>query len=59
MISLDPGPATGWAIKTSFNPLLAEQQRNSLLLSGTNFCFEMVYSHPSKIDLLARAKALG
>jgi predicted ABC-type ATPase len=39
--------------------LLAEQQRNTLLLSGTSFCFETVYSHTSKIDFVARAKALG
>ena len=39
--------------------LLAEQQRNNLLLSGASFCFETVYSHPSKIDFTARAKALG
>jgi predicted ABC-type ATPase len=39
--------------------LLAEQQRNTLLLSGASFCFETVYSHPSKIDFVARAKALG
>ncbi len=38
---------------------LVEQQRHSLLLNGSNFCFETVYSHPSKIDFLARAKALG
>lgn len=39
--------------------LLAEQQRNTLLLSGASFCFETVYSHPSKIDFTARAKAIG
>jgi predicted ABC-type ATPase len=39
--------------------LLAEQQRNALLLSGASFCFETVFSHPSKIDFTARAKALG
>lgn len=39
--------------------MLAEQQRNSLLLSGASFCFETVFSHPSKIDFTARAKALG
>lgn len=39
--------------------LLAEQQRNTLLLSGASFCFETVYSHPSKLDFTARAKALG
>ena len=37
--------------------LLAEQQRNTLLLRGASFCFETVYSHPSKIDFCARAKA--
>ena len=37
----------------------AEKQRNNLLLSETSFCFETVYSHPSKIDFAARAKALG
>ena len=39
--------------------MLAEQQRNTLLLSGASFCFETVYSHPSKVDFTARAKALG
>ena len=38
--------------------LLAEQQRNTLLASGASFCFETVFSHPSKIDFTARAKAL-
>jgi predicted ABC-type ATPase len=38
---------------------LAEQQRNNLLLRGTSFCFEAVYSHPSKIDFAARAKSLS
>ena len=37
---------------------LAEQQRNTLLLRGSSFCFETVYSTPSKIDFIARAKAL-
>jgi predicted ABC-type ATPase len=39
--------------------MLAEQQRNTLLLSGASLCFETVFSHPSKIDFTARAKALG
>ena len=39
--------------------MLAEQQRNTLLISGASFCFETVFSHPSKIDFTARAKALG
>lgn len=38
---------------------LAEQMRGELLLSGASFCFETVYSHPSKIDFVAHAKALG
>lgn len=38
---------------------LAERQRHQLLEQGLSFCFETVYSHPSKIDFIARAKALG
>ena len=38
---------------------LAGQLRGDLLLSGASFCFETVYSHPSKIDFVAQAKALG
>ena len=38
---------------------LAEGMRKNLLLSGRSFCFETVYSHPSKIDFVAEAKALG
>ncbi|QEP41801.1 hypothetical protein D5085_00740 [Ectothiorhodospiraceae bacterium BW-2] len=38
---------------------LAEELRTQLLLSGASFCFETVYSHPSKIDFVAQAKALG
>ena len=38
---------------------LAERQRHQLLEQGLHFCFETVYSHPSKIDFIARAKALG
>ena len=38
---------------------LAERQRNQLLEQGVSFCFEAVYSHPSKIDCIAHAKALG
>jgi predicted ABC-type ATPase len=38
---------------------LADQIRNELLLNGDSFCFETVYSHPSKIDFVAKAKALG
>jgi predicted ABC-type ATPase len=38
---------------------LAEQMRNEMLLSGASFCFETVYSHPAKIDFVARARTLG
>ena len=38
---------------------LAERQRLQLLEQGLSFCFETVYSHPSKIDFIARAKGLG
>ncbi|MDZ7785279.1 MAG: zeta toxin family protein [Halioglobus sp.] len=39
--------------------LLAEQQWGEALQSRQNFCFETVFSHPSKIDFLAKAKAAG
>lgn len=38
---------------------LAEELRQDLLLQGRSFCFETVFSHPSKIDFVGRAKALG
>ena len=38
---------------------IAEQMRFDLLNEGRSFCFETVFSHPSKIDFVARAKALG
>jgi len=38
---------------------LAEKIRSALLQQGTSFCFETVFSHPSKIDFIAKAKALG
>lgn len=36
---------------------LAEQIRERLLEAGRAFCFETVFSHLSKVDFLARAKA--
>ena len=39
--------------------MLAEKLRINLLHSDTSFCFETVFSHPSKIDFLALAKSLG
>jgi predicted ABC-type ATPase len=38
---------------------LAETLRTDLLRQGRSFCFETVFSHPSKIDFLAQAKTLG
>ena len=38
---------------------LAEHLRYDLLNKGVRFCFETVISHPSKIDFIAQAKALG
>ena len=42
-------------------PAAAEEHsyEAALLVSGASFCFETVFSHPSKIDFTARAKALG
>ncbi|NOY94531.1 MAG: AAA family ATPase [Deltaproteobacteria bacterium] len=37
---------------------IAERIRYDLLRSGASFCFETVFSHPSKIDFLAKARAL-
>ena len=38
---------------------IAETMRIQLLQQGRTFCFETVFSHPSKIDFVAKAKALG
>lgn len=38
---------------------IAEHIRQDLLERGVSFCFETVFSHPGKIDFLARAKSLG
>ena len=38
---------------------IAEEIRSNLLLEGRSFCYETVFSHPSKIDFVGRAKALG
>lgn len=39
--------------------MLAQQIRLQLLREGRSFCFETVFSHPSKIDFVAQAKTLG
>ena len=38
---------------------LAEQIRLQLIREGRTFCFETVFSHPSKIDFVAQAKTFG
>ena len=38
---------------------LAAKIREDLILQGVSFCFETVFSHESKIDFIARAKAVG
>ena len=38
---------------------LAENIRMQQLQEGKSFCFETVFSHPSKIDFIAKAKAMG
>ena len=38
---------------------IAEEIRVRLLLEGRTFCFETVFSHPSKIDFIAQAKTFG
>lgn len=39
--------------------ILAAEMRSQLLQEGRCFCFETVFSHPSKIDFVAQAKTLG
>jgi len=38
---------------------IAETLRLKLLKEGRSFCFETVFSHPSKIDFIAQAKSMG
>ena len=38
---------------------VAQELRATLLQEGRSFCFETVFSHPSKIDFVAKAKALS
>jgi predicted ABC-type ATPase len=38
---------------------LVERFRDELLVNGISFCFETVFSHASKIDFIAKAKAYG
>lgn len=38
---------------------LASEIREDLLKQGVTFCFETVFSHVSKVDFIAKAKAMG
>lgn len=38
---------------------IAAEMRKKLITQGRSFCMETVFSHPSKIDFLAQAKAMG
>lgn len=38
---------------------IAAEMRHKLIHEGRSFCMETVFSHPSKIDFVAQAKALG
>lgn len=38
---------------------LVERLRDEILHKGISFCFETVFSHESKIDFVAKAKAMG
>ena len=38
---------------------IVEEIRNNLLMEGRSFCFETVFSHPTKVDFVGKAKALG
>ena len=38
---------------------LVERFRDEFLIKGVSFCFETVFSHESKIDFIAKAKAYG
>jgi predicted ABC-type ATPase len=39
--------------------MVASEMRTQLLGEGRTFCFETVFSHPSKIDFIAQAKTMG
>jgi len=54
--SLQPRDPSAVAREASAEAVLLADH---LLASGVPFCFETVFSHPSKIDLMARARAHG
>jgi predicted ABC-type ATPase len=54
--SIRPGDPAAASVEAAQQALILADH---LLENGVPFCFETVFSHPSKIDLMARAKALG
>lgn len=54
--NLDSDDSEGAAYQAA---VLARHFCQELLEQGVSFCFETVFSHPSKIDLIASAKGLG
>lgn len=53
---LDPGNAEDLSYEAA---MMAKRIRDDLMAEGESFCFETVFSHESKIDFIAQAKALG
>jgi predicted ABC-type ATPase len=53
---LDPENPEGLSYQAA---TLASKIREDLIKQGVSFCFETVFSHESKIDFLAQAKANG
>ncbi len=53
---VDPGNPEGLSYQAA---TLASRIREDLIIQGVSFCFETVFSHKSKIDFLAQAKANG
>jgi predicted ABC-type ATPase len=48
-----------YAKRTRQAQIIADQRRDACIDSKRSFSFETVMSHPSKIDILARARAAG
>ena len=47
------------ALETAAAQMAAIEEIDSYLRSGQSFCFETVFSHPSKLDLITRAQKSG
>jgi len=54
--TLNPGNPENWSYEAA---TVATKIREELLLQGTSFCFETVFSHPSKVDFIADAITKG